>query len=285
MLIAEISLDGTLHSSLDWSEQRKAVENAERVLWHLDLGLFSRLPQSLSSLSQYHSLKLSLEHFCNTLWKDFQEKTVGICFYKGSADFSRDFPWDDEQEKNLRVWLERGFGDVGVLFEELGVEVKSFQEMTHHKLLSHPILSLYCRDVAGEYLDLLAGYLPENLEPYICLDTEGIEDPLQIALLTTKERYPHLKMIIDGKEEMEASVGICLPAMDMIRPCVYKDFPEIIKKLNDEGISYRLIPEALLTSEWHGLDILYVSPETISPQGKRKLLGFQATGGTVRSME
>jgi hypothetical protein len=279
MSLSKITLDGTVRSNLDWSEQKKKATEAETILWHLDLGLFSKLSQPISSVSQYHSLKMSLDHFCNTLWIEFKDKTQGVCLYEGSADFSRDFPWDPEQEHNLQVWLERGFGDIGIFYEEIGVRLEKFSDLKHEDLKGVSITSLFCRDVAGEFLDLLAGYLPENLEASVILNTSGIDDPLLIAQLTTKERYPHLKMFVDGKPESVASVGICLPAMDHIIPSFYAKFSQIFRELDDKP--YRLIPEALLTSEWHGLDILYVSTETVSPQGKRKLLGFEATGGIV----
>ncbi len=277
----EISLDGTLHSNLDWKQQQALAESADHILWNIDLGLFSKLPQPLNSIAQYNSLKLSLEHFCNTLWKQYREKTIGICLYKGTMDFSLNFPWDEEQEKNLGEWLKRGFEDVSVFSKEMGIEVSDFHQINAEMLRGTQVLKLFCRDVAGEYLDLLSGYLPEGLDSYVSLDTTGLSDPLLIAQLTTKERYPHLKMIIDGKMEDEASVAVCLPAMDLIRPSVYSEFPKIFERLRQEKTPYRVIPEAFLTSEWHGLDVLYVSKRTLSPLGARKLQGFQATGGTV----
>ena len=277
----EILLDGTLHSSLDWKQHFAIADAADHILWNIDLGLFSKLPQPLNSISQYHSLKLSLDHFCNTLWTKYREKTVGLCLYKGCADFSQNFPWDEEQEKNLQAWLKRGFEDISIFNDETGINTQNFEHIHHIMLKGSQTLRLFCRDVAGEYLDLLSGYLPEGLEAYISLDTEPLRDPLYIAQLTTKERYPHLRMIIDGKSEQEVPVAVCLPAMDLIRPSVYKPFSSIFQKLHSEKTPYRIIPEAFLTAEWHGVDILYVVKSALSPQGERKLQGFRASGGTV----
>jgi hypothetical protein len=277
----EIFLDGTLHSKLDWSKQRILAKSADQILWNIELGLFANLPQPLSSVSQYHSLKLSLDHFCNILWKEFSDKTLGICLYKGSVDFSKDFPWDSEQENHLQEWLKRGFGDVSIFYDEIGIEIKCFQEVNHKMLRDSHLLQLFCRDVAGEYIDLLSGYLPDGLEAFISFDTHTIQDPLELALLTTKERFPHVKLITDGQQEQCETVGVCLPSMDLIRPSTYRNLSGIFRKLKEENITYRVIPEAILTSEWHGLDVLYVSPETLTPLGHRKLQGFIAAGGRV----
>ncbi len=273
----EVNLDGTTKSTLDWSKQRKIAEGRNDILWNIDLGLFSRLPEPLSTQTQYQSLKLSLEHFCNTLWKEFRNETRGICLYKGPADFSIGFPWDEGQKKNLAEWVLHGFGDAETLLDEVGVSTELLLENEDGRHL----MSLYCRDVAGEYLDLISGYLPEGLDAYISFDASAILDPVKRAQLITKERFPHLKIITDGQMESSVPIGICFPSVDVVRPSQYRVFKKVLGKLTSEKIEFRIIPEALLTSEWHGLDELYVSFETLSPQGKRKLLGFEATGGKV----
>ena len=42
-----------------------------------------------------------------------------------------------------------------------------------------------------------------------------------------------------------------------------------------------MIEELFLTESWEGVDRLYVLSEATTSQGKRKLLGFCAAGGTV----
>jgi hypothetical protein len=41
------------------------------------------------------------------------------------------------------------------------------------------------------------------------------------------------------------------------------------------------VSEEKLTEEWDGIDALMVLQNTISPQGKRKLQGFAASGGEI----
>ena len=42
-----------------------------------------------------------------------------------------------------------------------------------------------------------------------------------------------------------------------------------------------MIPEALLTMEWEGLDEIYTLPDALSSEGARRLQGFIAAGGAV----
>jgi hypothetical protein len=46
-------------------------------------------------------------------------------------------------------------------------------------------------------------------------------------------------------------------------------------------VSFKPVYESLLTEQWDGLDEIYVLSEALTPQGKRKLLGFEAAGGKV----
>jgi len=74
-----------------------------------------------------------------------------------------------------------------------------------------------------------------------------------------------------------SKVGLCLPA---------NAEDSLIEKM-DRFLATtlaRLIPEEKLNEEWNGLDRLVVFSEALSPQGKRKLLGFIAAGGTVATI-
>ena len=247
--MVEIFLDGTLQSDLDWSSQIEVAATASSIMWHLDLGLLDRLTQPLSSPSQYQALKLSIDHFCNTLLEKFQDKTIGLCLYKGPLAPS--FRWEEER---LLEWLKR-----------------------HHVRKEERFIRLYCQDVFAEYVDLLSSYLPEGLGSYISFERGEINDPLEIALLMNKERFPHLKLILDGVLEQDGPIAVCLPSSNVIQPHFYERFPPLLAKLSH----YRMIPISLLTAEWHGLETLYVAPELISPLDKRKLQGFEAAGGSV----
>ena len=106
--IVKLTLDGTLKSDLDWSEQKEAawqyIEQGLRLFWEVDLGIVSRLTHSLSNESQRMSLQLSLEHFLKTMWSEFSEHSEGVSLYRGSYDFSKGMIWDEALKENFKEW-------------------------------------------------------------------------------------------------------------------------------------------------------------------------------------
>jgi len=82
-----ICLNGEASSSLDWSGAIEEAKGAQKIFWEIDLGLFDRLAQPLADRTQLLSLRLALEHFRESLWTPFQEKSVGVCIYRGALPF------------------------------------------------------------------------------------------------------------------------------------------------------------------------------------------------------
>lgn len=289
----KVTIDGTLKSSLDWKEAHRAsahyIGQGLKILWEIDLGILSRLPFPLSNESQYLSLKLSLEHFCDTLWKEFHNDIVGICLYRGNVDFSLTYRWDDEQERNLQEWLK----------EDFLTSASSFEKFDHH------LRQLYCRDAIAEYLDLLAGSLPDAYQVLLLLDASTIDDPVHLANLLSKEAFPRFHLAVKGGvlpiQEMgweeegsplgyigrqnvrhpilsTSNLAICLSTRAMFHPTLYEALRPAFEEMPKP---FRRIAETHLTTEWGGLDYLVVLPESLSSQGERKLMGFCAAGGTV----
>lgn len=317
-----IALDGTLRADLGWESARKValdyVKKGFRILWDIDLGLLASLPHPLSHRSQFLSLSLSLEHFRDTLWKEFRQETVGLCLYRGTADFSLKYPWDDEQRTNLREWLQERFSTIDKLASEIQILVASFQEATPEKLLESSIgkelLQVFCCDAIGEYLHLLSGALPDTLPLFLLLDVSECTDPFTAALLLTKERYPRFHIAAAGKmaevigtaemswmgkplpngliaREIEAcatiekaQLGVCFPLMSTFKPSQHRELRQQMEALYNQLTPFRVIPESELSREWEGLDQLIVSTHTINTTLKRKLLGFCAAGGRVISL-
>lgn len=273
-----IRLDGRMQADLNWTYQlekaAQCVDQGMKIFWEIDLGLFQRLYFSLADQPQFLAFCLSLDHFRETVWQKFSEQSIGLCLYRGNADFSHGFPWDGEQLSSYQEWLT----EAGVIENDLS-------------------RALFCRDAVADYLDLLAGHLPDYIPCYCLLDCTGIEDPVLLAQLLHKERYPKLTLGVkaglgvgyellwkDGSLESsteQALHGICLPTFTYKNPVHYQRLGNILKSLLDSKASFKLIPENLLTTEWDGLDFLHVLPESITPQGKRKLQGFCAAGGTI----
>ena len=80
---------------------------------------------------------------------------------------------------------------------------------------------------------------------------------------------------------MPPPLGIYLPKDPMIDASVLAQLDRLIASLISEQTPFRIISEEKLTEQWDGLDRLIVPEKAISTQGKRKLLGFIAAGGTV----
>ena len=294
----KIVLDGKMQAHLDWSSAKRAAlvyrEKGLKIFWEMDLGLFDRLTLPLSNQTQFLSLCLSLEHFRDAIWKEFQEESIGISLYRGSADYRSTFPWDTEQVSNFQGWLQDSFKSVAELKDEANIHVAHFSDI-HPLMLSSSkgqhLLSLFCRDVNGEYLDLLANRFPGN-SSYLILDDSTITSPMLKAQLLTKERYPrlnlglikqggHQRQLAFQEHEEAVKLGICLPAMSFHRFSDYENLEEVLQWLQGASLRYRIIPESQLTTEWDGLDDLFVVSRSLGVQGRRKLQGFCAAGGIV----
>lgn len=315
-----ILIDGKIKADLSWVKERAAarmyVEQGLRIFWEIDLGLFDLLEQPLSNRTQFLSLGLSLEHFLKTLWKEFQSHSVGLCIYRGTADFSRNFRWDEEQLVNLQGWIKDLFLTVESFAEETQIDVKDFALITPlllENVKGHDLLKFFCRDVVGEYLTLLSSKLPDPLLLFLMFDSPEIQDPFVMAQLLTKERYPRFYLVVSCKKSEGAqnqllggdlawnghstslggissilchtpalpqpNLGFCLPKISASLPSIMVPLKEALNFLYQNQYSFRIIPEGELAAEWQGLDYLILASESVDSSFKRKLHGFCAAGG------
>lgn len=262
-----IYLKAGLKDSLDFqSEQllcKEAVLQGDQLRFDIDLGLFSSLKKPLSHQSQFLSLELSLEHFKNTLWNEFQENIIEVCLYSGDLDFA--FQPDPLLDQNFQGWM-----------KELNIETD------HLSLVDQDfIYSLFCRDVALDYLHMLRANLPDIMPLSIRLDDLKVRDPLQRALLTNKEVYEPFQLFLSSQTDTKPTIAICLPSSKKVLLSEYEAFSQALDYLVKNDMPYRLIPESMLISEWDLVDYLFVLPHLLEAQGKRKLQGFCAAGGIV----
>lgn len=296
-----VYLNARMESDLDWKDARleaqQAVEKGYYLLWKMDFGLFDALKQPLTQQGQFLAFTLALEHFRDFLWPEFSSKTMGLSLFCGNADFSVNFPWDPQQEESLAEWLREH-----QLFELASLPLSALQ--------NHPgrqrLLSLFCRDVAMEYLSLLAARLPDFIPLYLLLNASSFAKDLttQIQLLHP-ERFDRFHLILKGTTlpfevmgwdvptawgylgetsttlppESLPSIGICLPPLDCIQDFHYQGFEEVIAILEEKGLPFKLLAENQLTLHWTGLDFLFYFSSGLSVQGRRKLQGFCAAGG------
>lgn len=260
-----IPIDGSMQADLSWKEAKKRAEKAKEeglsILWDMDLGLFENLKFPLDHQSQYLSLRLSLEHFRDTLWKEFQDHTSGLIIYKGSADFSNNFPWTHSHLENLELWIQD----------------KVEQERKY-------LLTFFCREIVLEYLRLLTNSLPDTISRYLQLTIPKGWTTLWEAQILNREAFELFNLIIENgslPKEEDVQIGICLPEDQTVE---YSDLEQALNELIQKKIKFKIISEAYLTSQWDGLDYIVFEPKGLSSQGKRKLQGFCAAGGIAVSV-
>lgn len=303
-----IKIDGRVDSDLNWKLARQAAQSyiAEgfKIFWEIDLGLFSKLKLPLTDQSQYLSLGLSLDHFRDSIWKEFQQHSVGLSIYRGSVDFGNNYLWDEEQNRNLQGWLQDHFHDITSCIKHASIKAASFNEINNSLLATtvegKRLQSLFCRDAALEYINTLTRNLPDLLSTFVLLDTASIKEPLLLSQLLSKDLFGRQQRVVsEGIVPLRSFIGThstgyislkLIPIESQIPPTIgvclsssiYSDgFQEVLNRLLKQNVSFRFIPESLLTTEWDGLDFLLVQPESLGPQGMRKLRGFCAAGGTV----
>lgn len=248
-----ICLDASAASTLDWSVERKEglkwIASGKKILWHLDLGLFDRLKMPLSHPSQFMTLCLAVDHFRDTIWKEFHPFSLGVCLYQGTSDLI--LQWDDALEKAYKLQSDKG--DLA--------------------------FRLFCLNAGAEYLKALTERIPDKIPVYLKF-TLLPEDPLEKALFTNPERFG--RILIDAsyswRAEEELKTAICMPPLDVISHL------DPFRKAILAHPFAKLIPEERLTYSWEGLDLLIYSEKCVSNQGKRKIQGFIAAGGEVKEV-
>lgn len=317
----KISLDGKLKADLGWKKELEAargyVAKGFRIFWEIDLGLINTLTHALSHRGQFLSLTLSLEHFCKTIWKEFRKETVGLCLFRGCLDFSKGYPWDEEQILNLQEWIAQIYSTMKDFVSETNIAVLDYKSLTVESLAGsehgRQLLANFCRDSMSEYFSLLAAGIPDSLPLFLLLDAKGIENPFFVAQMLNKayfSRY-HLgvknssRLSLGGDFSWEGSplekgglsrqfntpvkskrfkLAFCLPSEMICRVSTTQVLKQAFEELQRHEVSFRVIPERELAVEWDGLDELIVDTHFVSFQFKRKLQGFCAAGGRVISL-
>lgn len=312
-----IQMDGRMQSDLNWKQSclkaREWIEKGYHLFWEIDLGLFSNLPFPLTTQSQYLSLSLSLDHFRDTIWNEFGSRSVGLSVYRGTVDFSQNFVWDQDQILNFREWIKEISDQSGCNWQEetgsLGLSLEQIDPYTSFKSQSGKyLLSSFCRNVSMEYLKLLTNRLPDHLPRYLLLDASSVStDPLGQVRLLNPELFETFGVCLKGHsipfealgwntnsslgyignashkilEQKQALIGLCLPAQEVYFSNQQRGFELALRTLVEKQITFRLISESHLVTQWDGLDYLLFLPEGLGLQGKRKLQGFCAAGGVA----
>lgn len=268
-----IILEGHMQSDLNWDFAydlaKKAMDSGKMIYWQMNLGLFSSQGLSIDNQTLFQSLCLALEHFRDGLWKQFESHSLGLSLYQGSPDFSTFLPWNEGWKEQYREWCQECFSD------------------TNEDKLR---LRFFCRNALAEYLTLLARRLPDALPCYVTLDCSHIQNPIEQLQMLYPECWegvnlhlinPVLPLISLGKDPLPSSLGLCLPSIEKYLPENDEKWEHLLGFLIQSKQPFRLIAESHLTTQWRGLDLLIYDENRISAQGKRKIQGFEAAGGTA----
>lgn len=284
--VVVVRLSACLSDDLDWEkeklEAKQIIASNKYILWEIDLGLSSFIFTPENSAA-FFSFSLAIEEFTAKLWPEFQTQTFGVAVYRGAFPMSKNFP--------LAHW-ESAFLDWA------------------DDLPSH--YDLYCTQMLSEYLHRLVAFLPDVVLPFALIDATSIASPGKIAQLFSKERFDHIQLALKGatcpfsgicwderqngqgylgnvltvkKQAAAPTLGLYLPKDKFLDAVLIQEIDTLICALNKNQIPFRIIPEEKLTEQWDGIDKLIVPSQAISEQGKRKLLGFIAAGGSIETFE
>lgn len=310
-----ISLDARLDSNLKWEKALKLaqayVNKGYKILWELRFGLFQELHLPLSDTSQYRSLDLALDYFFDSVLKIFKEHTIGVSIYKGTLDFSHNWPWEIDQVLNFRGWISEYFEDHHAFTNLIGLPCQNLLTIDPKDLYAlengRNLLRFYCMRAALDYFAMLSSRFETNILPYLLLDSSTLYSPTHVFQMIDHEELEFIQLVIKnlpfesahalgwenkafvngyiGKEfkeyhppQLEARVGIVIPSRLLMNHKDILKYDDVICEV-EEFQAIKLISERNITLDWQGLDELIVFD--IEPDSKRKLEGFIAAGGKV----
>lgn len=274
-----IPLDLSQKSSLDWKEAihlaKKAKQDNQKILWKLELGLFANLYFPLSHEAQFLTLRLGLDHFLETLYQEFKEETLGAIVFEGNSDFLFGFPWNQEQELNLKKWMQE---------EEVTPNQLAKTEEGLH------FLRLFCRDVCADFLKQLTANVPDALHIFLLLNPSEVKDPLLMGHLISPECFERIHFLFKEpalfypeptffEVSDNKKIAVLWPSIQLKHPKFYEGLKVPLLNFLENGTKFRYIPEPFLTHMWDNLDSIIFNPDSLSTQGKRKLQGFCSAGG------
>lgn len=312
-----ISLNCALDSNLQWDhalqQAKQAVERGYHLFWQLNFGLFSNLALEVSNQSQYLSLGIAVDHFMETVWKTWGPCSLGASIYKGSIDYSINFPFDAEQMLNLRSWLidyyqnQEGSSPPFLLDSTDAIDLN----ILRNNQLGNYLLRFYCKDVARDYFDLLSTRFNDDIPLFCLLDTESISSPAHLCQLLFRSDYdtvfsvikkgisPYPSLVweegvnyygfignkpLNRKEVPLPKLGLVLPEQPLVDFSALERLDKTFQQLDQANLAYRIIFEEEIHFQWDGLDYLVADSALLSKEGIRKIQGFLATGGAVSDL-
>ncbi len=296
-----VTLDLSQKSTLDWDSQfavvDELIDRGSSIFWDLYLGINAD-SFSYDDYFLFQSLSIGIAQFIEKFWKKFQGHCLGINLFRGQLNLAESIRWSEKEKDIFRLWLSQKQFDrsLGTNFE------------TPHK--THPqILRIYAVERLSDYLHQLGASFPEEAAIFATFNAFDIDSPSMQAQLLSKQRFPHIRLSAanvkcplfgirwhsgmmrggvlsnkpseDERQKSSPLTGVCIPLDSHFSDSTYNILDQIFAYLKKYDHDYRIIPEALFTEYWDGLDQILICPQCLSEEGIRKLMGFQAAGGEV----
>jgi len=254
-----------------------ASYQGKRILWEFNFE-FDKKPLFIQDSALFFSYGLRIREFVEKVYTKFKENTLGAVLFRGGVDFSSYFVFTEEHERLYAEYAEE--------FPLLGKKESS---------------AFFAADVFVQYLQRLCSFFPDDLAAVCLLDMSFVESGAFAAYLTSKERFGYLlpgikngkvpggylvweEGKLSGRGE-EAKIGVCLPTLQAVSETAMGLIEELLSRLIEKGVNFRVLPEENLHESWDGIDDLIVISSLLSSQGMRKLRGFVAAGGRIVGVE
>ncbi len=262
-----IAFSGKPSDSLVWDV--KPFHEGDSFFVRLDLGLEeSYFP--IDDEMHFQALSLACAQFTQEIWSHYKEKIKGLILYSGSADFSRTFNWTEKQKQNWESWIQ-GRAD----------------------LPEKHLRRLFCLETFAYYFQMLSYRLPDEMPLFLQLDLTAISSLAERHHLLSRERFEHFQVASRGLAPtygwVWTEVGLERPSLPpsafcfpLDKECTKEILERADRKMGSFTEPFRVVYESFLTEEWDEVSDLYILDGTMSPQGKRKLKGFEAAGGRIK---
>ena len=282
-----ILLDATDDSKLDFLSKQDQIEAAiaqkKKLFFEFQFGMDS-ITHNFKDQMAFFGYSIGITTFINTVYEKYRDHVEGVFLYRGAGDFRKAIESHLEL-RELREDFCRGLSG----------------DLAHFEYV-------FSIQILMEYLHRLAAALDDELSLHVLLNLKGISSASKQAEMLAAYTFPYIKPAVKGAQiphnglgwekgrsqvgyvgsSIEnysltdvANVAILLPELGRVP---YSDLDAEIAKLNESGVSYKIIPEDMLNQSWHLIDDLMVFEELVSSEGKRMIDGFIAAGGRVKKM-
>ncbi|MGR3951353.1 MAG: hypothetical protein QRY74_00295 [Chlamydia sp.] len=312
-------LEAGVESQLIWEDVFKqaieAVNNGFKIVFQLNLG-FKQLQHPLRHEGQFQALLLSMRHFRKEIASWANQDLFGVILYRGSFPLVPPLASEDPVLlEEFYSWLTlRGYrGDPLICRSQVaGSEAMSWN------------YSRFCHEECIEYIRNLSLEVPDVFHRFIQFDlsdTNRLADalfysakdllepmhPVIRSSISHEYLYPIASSLygsgysggmeslfldeemgkIHFQEEDQLSLALLLPSYQSITYEKIEQLLRIAQLLSDKKIapSIKIMHEPFFTTEWHNVDRVIVSKNSLSKEGIRMLLGFEAAGGEVLNID